>query len=355
METNELFAQKFKSARVKNGLSLQELAVRLDKKISRQALHKYEKGEVLPDSLMIGLLSDALNVRPEYFFNPTQVELGHIEFRKLKRLPAKEEKMIIEEARDYLSRYIELEEILGINSSFKNPIKNLSPIGSIADIENAASELRKEWKLGIEPLVNVYELLEDHHIKIVEIEAGDAYDGMQMIVNESIPVIAINKHTIKKNDRKRFTAMHELAHLLLSFQKNITEKQKETFCHQFAAAMLFPAEALIKELGKKRNRLFMQELGTLKQQYGISIQAIVMRCKDIGIITDYYCRQFFFFIKQMGWKVDEPVEYNGIESSKRFDQLLFRGLAEEMISMSKAASLKNQKLAEFRSQSLMVG
>jgi predicted HTH domain antitoxin len=59
-------------------------------------------------------------------------------------------------------------------------------------------------------------------------------------------------------------------------------------------------------------------------------------------------------VNQMNWKVDEPVEYDGIEASNRFDQLIYRALAEDQISMSKAASLKNQKLAEFRNETLLV-
>ena len=88
---NQIFAERFKSARVLNGLSLQDLADKLENKVSRQALHKYEKGEVIPDSEMINLLCTALNVRPDFFFRETVVELSEIEFRKLKKLPAKEE------------------------------------------------------------------------------------------------------------------------------------------------------------------------------------------------------------------------------------------------------------------------
>ena len=56
----------------------------------------------------------------------------------------------------------------------------------------------------------------------------------------------------------------------------------------------------------------------------------------------------------MGWKVNEPVEYIGEEKSNRFIQLLFRALAEELISISKAAALNNQTLAEFREKLLIV-
>lgn len=80
------------------------------------------------------------------------------------------------------------------------------------------------------------------------------------------------------------------------------------------------------------------------------MQAIVMRANVCGIINDNYTKQFFFLIRQQNWIIDEPVEYQGIEESNRFEQLLFRALIEEQISMSKAASLSNQSLAEFKKQ-----
>jgi hypothetical protein len=78
------------------------------------------------------------------------------------------------------------------------------------------------------------------------------------------------------------------------------------------------------------------------------MQAIVMRAKDCGIINEHYTKQFFFLINQMNWKVDEPYDYEGVEESNRFEQLLFRALIEEQISMSKAASLNNLSLADFK-------
>jgi len=352
---NKLFSERFKSARLMNGMSLQDLADKMNNTISKQALHKYEKGLVIPDSEMIGYLCEILKVRPDYFFRENMVELGEIEFRKLKKLPSKDENRIVEIARDYITRYLELEEIIGIATDFKNPLEGMQPVNNFSDAEVAAIKLRETWKLGNDPIFNAIELLEDNNIKVIELDAGDAFDGMQTFVKgNNIPVIAININKVKKDDRKRFTVMHELGHLLLPI-KHLSENEKEKLCHQFAAAVLFPAISLRNELGLTRHRLYVQELGSLKKQYGISIQAIVMRAKDLEIISENYCRQFFFFIKQMGWKVDEPIEYTGIEKSNRFDQLLFRALAEDLISMSKAAALKNMKLADFRSQNLLVG
>jgi Zn-dependent peptidase ImmA (M78 family) len=349
---NQLFAERFKAARSLSGLSLQGLADKLQNKVTRQALHKYEKGDVLPDSIMIGLLSEAMGVRPDFFFRSMQVELGPIEFRRLSKLPAKTEARLVEMVKDYLGRYLELEEIIGIATGFKSPLEGWGEVSSYEQVEDAAIEVRKQWALGCDAIGNSIALLEDKSIKVIELEADDSLEGMQAIVNKTIPVIVINTNKVKKADRKRFTAMHELGHLLLTFPPDLPEAQKELLCHKFAGAMLFPAEALLQELGAARSKLMVGELGVLKQQYGISIQAIAMRALDLGIISDNYCRQFFAFLKEMNWRIDEPVEYDGMEGSNRFDQLIFRALAEELISMSKAASLKNMKLAEFKERML---
>lgn len=80
----------------------------------------------------------------------------------------------------------------------------------------------------MEQFFNVVELLEDKNIKVVKLDVNDDFDGLQTFVNGSIPVIAYNVLKINKPDRIRFTLLHELAHLLLTFG-DITLKQKETF------------------------------------------------------------------------------------------------------------------------------
>lgn len=344
------FSARFKSARILSGMTLDALSQGLgERKVSKQSLHKYEKGEVIPDPQMMEALCTVLGVVPEFFTREIVVELKAPEFRKLKNVPAKEEDRIIEFTRDHLSRYLELEEIVGIRTEFNNPLKNFQKINSPEDIDEAVRILREEWALGDDPIFNVVELLEDHHIKVIKLEVEDGFDGLQTWVNEKIPVIAYNNSVLKKHDRIRFTVMHELAHLLLEKAlEHLPHGKKETHCHQFAAAMLFSKNAAIMEVGVKRHNLLIQELGNLKMQYGISMQAIMFRLKDLKIITDRYFKQFYFYFVQNGWRIDEPYTYEGVEKSNRFDQLLFRALAEELITYEQAASLKNMRVSKFK-------
>lgn len=207
--------------------------------------------------------------------------------------------------------------------------------------------------MGRDAISNVIELLEYNQVKVLELESTEEFDGFSTWVNGmNIPLIVLISAKRKdKLGRKRFTALHELAHLLLNVN-HLPEKEK--FCHAFATAILIPKETLIKELGGKRSKLSFHELSAMKQQYGISMQTLVYRAKDLQLISENYLKQFYMVFNQLGYRVSEPVANEGVEHSNRFSQLLFRALAENFISISKAASLKNQILAEFRKENLVI-
>lgn len=351
MESKSLFAERFKSARMMNGFSLQDVSDALDGQLSRQALHRYEKGEVVPDIDKIEQISNALNVSSEFFFRNTKIELGTVEYRINAKISQKDESIINETTKEYLSRYLELEEILSIDTVFENPLHNFEQITSYNQVNRAANELRKAWSLGTGAIFNVVELLEDNKIKVVKLDVSEDFEGLQTEViyndNIKIPVVAYNINKSNKPDRIRLTLLHELAHLLLKFD-NVTHAQKEKLCFQFAGAMLLPDSTLKSELGNHRSKLSMNELGNIKKQYGISMQAIAMRAKDCEIINDHYTKQFFFLFKQMNWKIDEPFDYFGIEESNRFEQILFRALIENQIDSKKASSLMNMSEIDFK-------
>jgi len=335
------------------GLSLQGLSDKLENKISRQALHKYEKGTVEPDFDMIQDIAEVLDLKPDYFYREISVEINQIAFRKLTSLSQKEQHRIIETARDYLSRYLELEQIIGKQPSVHNPLDGI-PIETKDDVEKAAQKLRQVWELGKDPLFNVLELLEDQGIKIIELEGDESIDGFSTWVNESIPVIGLNSNKKESLDRYRFTVLHELGHLLLDI-KSSSEKDHEKLCNYFAGAMLLPQSAIEHEIGLKRNQISLNELRAIKKQYGISAQAVVYRLRELKVISDQSLRNFFRFINAKGYKKDESKlgTYQGEEEALRFDQLLGQALIEQHITVSKAAALKNLRITQFRKEFLL--
>lgn len=343
----DIFSKRIKSARILAGFSLRELSEKMDSIVSHNAIKKYEEGLMMPDSKVILQLAKALHVNTDFFFQPYTVNIEKIEFRKKAKLSVKDVNSIKESVTNSIEKYIELEGFLNVSSAFINPIDHLN-INLGNDIEEAVNKLLEVWKIGINALPNVIELLEDKEIKVIELDADEAFDGLSGWANNNIPVIVINKHF--STERKRFTALHELGHLLLSFHGDLQKKEVEKLCHRFAGAMLMPQETFKNELGAVRSSISIQELIMIKETYGISIQAIMARAKDLGVINDERYINFRKFInrsednrKEIGLGI-----YEGKEHSSRYKQLLYRATAEEVISMSKAASLANQKLAQFR-------
>lgn len=340
------FSERLKSARIMKGYSLQNLADALENKVTKQALNKYEKDLMKPDSEVLISLCNALDVRPDFFSRATSINLENVEFRKLKKLPVKESSKVKEKVIDFLERYFELEDLLGIDENFINPIAH-TKINSFEDVEFAVEKLKEEWHIGEDPLGNVTELLEDLNIKVIEVKSEQAFVGLSTWQGIKNPVIVVNSDI--PADRKRFTVLHELGHILMDIKK-YPEKERENFCNAFAGAMLIPKNLLLKELGNKRSKISINELIYLKKQFGASIQAIMFRAKHLGIITESNFKSFITYFSMRGYKKKEPGRYEGYEKSNRFKQLLFRAVSEEVISTSKAAALDNKKLSEFREE-----
>lgn len=341
-----MFGERLKAARKIAGLSLPQLANKLGD-ISKQSLSNYENGKRKPDSNILIRLAKELCVKPDFFVRENTVQLQNFEYRKKAKLSKQDKGMIEEKSKDQLERYLELENLLGIKSRFVNPLKDF-PIRSIGDVEVAAQHLRDKWELGLNPIKNLIETLEEKEIKIFQIDAKKEFDGLAGF-NGNIPIIVVNKN-IDDIVRKRMTVAHELGHLLLKISKGLTPKDKEKYSFRFAGAFLIPNEIMINELGEKRNQITMNELTHLKNEYGVSIQGLVRRAKDLEIISESKYKNFCIKVKKLGWDKFEVGEYNGDEKPIRNNNLIFRAITEEIVSISKAASLVNKTVADLQEE-----
>ena len=334
------FGNRLRSARKMAGLSMEDLVKKAEGIVTKQAISKYENGMMKPSSDVLICLAKALGIKPEYFYRYPKIELSGIRFRKKSKLSVKKIESLKQRIIDFLERYIELETILGAQEKFNNPMVNI-PVNSLENVENAANKLREEWSLGLAPITNLLELLEENGIKVYEVQNTKDFDGLSAYIGD-LHVIVINKDL--STDRIRFTAAHELAHILCDYPEG---SQKEKLCHAFAGAFLLPKEILERELMKKREQITLWELEEIKQLYGISMQAIVKRAHMLGIVSNFYYRNFQVMLNQKGWKTKEPFEYEGNEKAMRFKQLLHYAVSEEIITLSRGAELANMNLVDF--------
>ncbi|GGA94924.1 helix-turn-helix domain-containing protein [Puia dinghuensis] len=340
------FPERLKTARKMTGYSLQDLSDMLKNQLNKQALQRLETGEAKPDSATLSSLAKVLQVPPEYFFREYTVELKELSFRKLKKLPVREQEKIKASTVEYLERYLELEDILGLESRLPFKPKSFK-IKNREDVEKAATEIRMTWCLGDDPLPNILEMLEENHIKVILLKADNSFSGMSTILNDRIAVIVLNNSEGIPIVRRRFSALHELAHLYMDLSP-FTEKDAEKFCDAFACALLLPAKKIKIALGGFRSVLLLKELAIIAGQYGISLAAIAYRALALEIISATYHKYFMISYNRDRIREREFEVYSGREHSDRFLQLLIRAVAEEVISTAKAAALYNQKLGDFR-------
>lgn len=337
-----MIGQRLKLARAASGLSLRELQDAIGNLVTAQAIGKYERDEDMPRSGVLSALASALRVSEDYLLSTDEMVLDGIEFRKKDMASKREEALVEGQALHLLERYLAVEDALGLASvEWDRPREAPYPITSPADAESAARAVRTHWGLGIDPILNLAELLEERGIKILATELADI-DGLTACVRRKngapVPVIVIKAN--EWSERKRFTLAHELGHMVMEARPDV---DMEKAANRFAGAFLMPAEALWREIGKHRTSISLGELVHLKDTFGASLQAIVYRCHDLGILTTAAYRRMFQIFNEQGWRkppYKEPgAKDPSAEQPHRMVRLCFRALTEGAISEPKAAEI----------------
>ncbi len=329
-----MFGERLKRARVKAGLSMKELVDNADNIVSKQSISQYEKNLKNPSSAVLIALANTLGIGVDYFFRKINVNIGEVDFRKQSTFGKKKQEVLKEKVREYLERYIEIENILDLDYKFNNILENQT-IDSFDDIEKVSTKLREDWNLGIDPIGNIVEMLELKNIKVLLVDDDRKFNGLCGEVNdeESHYFIVLNNSKELNSDRKRFTALHELAHLVLP-NNNLNE---EKISDRFAGSFLFPKESVINEFGDKRSKISLKELAHIKQKYGISIAGIIFRLRQLNIINESMFKKFWIINRTS--KFDDKYQYKKEIKTTRFQNLLAHAYSEELISLSKLAEL----------------
>lgn len=334
-----MIGDRLQQTRLAAGLTLEELRLLLREQgcsLTRAALSKYEHDKSVPPAPTLLKLARVLKVPASHFLHDPHTAVSWLAFRKHPRLPAARQQHIKAYARQVAENQIWLEAALNLNSTAALPRPRV--VGTPEEAEDAARELRHSWKLGEAPIESVTQTAETHGAVVINWshDEGDL-DGLSGWVNETIPLAVVNDKTAP--DRRRFTLAHEFGHMLMTIKGDDTGALEEQFAHRFAAAFLVPGVVAIQELGKHRRQLSLDEIGLLKQKYGLSMLGWIHRAHDLKIIDpglhNTLCRTFV----ARGWKKAEPVAYHGDEAPTRLEQLTARALAEGIISVARARQI----------------
>lgn len=302
--TNDSFSIRLREARQMMGLSMDKLVERTNGAITKQSISRYEKGIMRPKRDALQAIAKALNISEEYF-EGTNLKIDMPMLRTTSNGKLSEEELQALEAKFsfWAEQYLAKEKEAGFPTRFKNPVKG-TKVSTLEDAIHAADLLREKWHCGDGPIASILRLLERKGIMILAANLPEYVFGMSTWADKKHPLIVLDMRPEKSTiERLRFTAAHELAHLLLAFPVN-AELDIEKRCNKFAGFFLFTKQALIEEMGsEKRDVLTLEEMIDLREVYGISIAAQVHAAWDIRMIS----REHY------DWWFDEKIKKNRLE------------------------------------------
>ena len=184
------------------------------------------------------------------------------------------------------------------------------------DIEELAAQTRDALGISRDSVIgHVIRTCERAGIPVVPLVLVDArgrgeeivvgHSGVSCWRGPSEPSL-ISYFSAGSGDRQRFTTAHELGHLVLhpARRTGLPAKQAETEAHRFAGAFLLPQERADEAF---TGPLMLRDLAGLKQRWGVSMQALIIRAHDLGYIDDSRRDSLYKQLSARGWRTAEPV------------------------------------------------
>ena len=329
--------------RLRKGLSKKELAKHVG--VTPMAISNYESNSRRPTMDLLKKIADCLGVKISDFVvrDSSEIVFEHGEFRKLSRMSASKQRAVKLEVEDYFSRFFDVVNILG-GPVILPKAPSVHALNLEDDDEKNAENLRRY--LGFQtfgPVGDMVGALENNGIFVYEIsQLLDDFSGINGFVNGT-PYIAIN--SVMTMERIRSTIVHELAHFMFRWPDDMPDKEVEKRATSISGAFLFPYKDAIRELGLKRTRL-SRDMVMVCQEYGISMFLLIKRSSLCNIISSSLEKLFYIEATKHGWKKNEPSRYKGCEKTVLFEQLVYRAISEENISIQKGVELLKKPYSE---------
>lgn len=265
--------------------------------VSAAAVGQYERGEKRPRPDTVSALAAALSVPVGFFAygRPrAKVEIAEASFRRLRSTSVAQQQQAtayVEQAWE-LSRYLE--------SRVEFPDLDLPAWASpdaehIPDPITAAQQLREHWKLGSGPIPHLVYEIEQHGILTVYFSMKqdpslDEKSKIDAFSTRALPRPMIILTPDKANDvlRHRFTAAHELGHIVLHHGRLGSDVEMERQADLFASEFLTPRDVIRDDLPTRLNIGALEELGSL---WGVSVKMLIRRSRDLERISESTARR----------------------------------------------------------------
>ncbi|WP_336644618.1 XRE family transcriptional regulator [Microbacterium sp. USHLN186] len=279
--------------------------------VSAAAIGQFESGVTSPRADTLEKLAGYLKV-PVGFFAAgrprVRLESDNVYFRSLRATTSRQRKKAI----SYTEQVWELANALERHVRF--PTVDIPGFagGEIApgtfptDPAAAARHLREAWDMGDGPVPQVVRLAESKGIIAVlvpmaedEVARIDAFSTSAF----NRPVMVLSPDRADDVYRHRFSAAHELGHLVLHGGRVAGTTDVEREADKFAAEFLTPRAAMEARL---KSRLDMADVLKVSLEWGVEPKSVIYRSRELGKISDATARRGYIRINQVG-VVHEPV------------------------------------------------
>jgi len=313
-------------------LSQEELAGRLG--ISQPLVGRWEVGSSQPNEAQIGLLSQKLAVRREFFFVDRPRRLAsmsdyyHRAFAKATRKNVK-----AMHARCTIID-IQIDRLLNLGEIQEDKIPDIDPTEDGLNPDKLAALAREEMGIGAGPIPNLVAAIEKCGGIVIDrnLEIPDM-DALCRWVPELPKLLFLNG--AKPPDRIRHSLAHELGHTIMHFGRDVDHKVAEDQANAFGAAFLMPADQIRRDF--RGGSVTLADLAAIKRKWRVAMQSAARRALSIGIIDSQRYKWLFIQMSQNGWRKSEPVSIPG-ETPSTFTNLLQQHL-DKGFSRSDLANL----------------
>lgn len=258
--------------------------------VAASTVTKWCKGDQAPELETFDRMASVLNVRTEWLTRPLLDPVSAPFYRSnasaLKTARAKLEARAewAQEIASLLGNHVDYPAVNLPEYKFEDPEQISS-----ADIEAAADECRALWQLGRGPIQDLTLAAESAGIVVVREETDiSAIEGLScwsFALGRPLILLSADKANAF---RSRFDLAHELGHLILHrhiprADERDRYNQMERQAHRFAGALLLPSESFANEVRVPTN---LDNLLMLKQRWGASVAAMMMRLHALGLLSD---------------------------------------------------------------------
>jgi Zn-dependent peptidase ImmA (M78 family)/DNA-binding XRE family transcriptional regulator len=312
---------RLRLARELDDLSQTDVAQRAS--LTPAAISQFESGDSKPTDGTLALLAKAVDVPEEFLLLPL-AETHEGFFRSLRKSSVAQRRRaraLAHLVHDLAADPASAQELATVDVPHL-AVETLDP--NAPSIAEAARETRSLWRVSSGPIPNVVHLLESHGVLVLRLPLDSADVDAFSLPFVDRPVVVLGTD---KNDRarSRFDAAHELGHLVIHGEAVWGVSEVETQAHRFAAEFLMPAADIRSELPSRAD---WGALFALKRRWHVSIAALLMRAKDLEVMSAAAYTTAMKGLSARGWRRSEPIPLGDPEGPELTTRLLQVAMSE---------------------------